>query len=275
MRCGNAFLLAGILTAAVGVSPALAQLAEEPQPPACDDTLISIATQEQVEFYSTCPRIDGAVSFSVNHKFKGPFEVPNVKYISGKFNSGYFGPKIKGSDRIDDGVTSISMPDLEELGGWLLFGYLNELKSASFPKLHTIGIDLAIIGNSELKTISFPSLENITSGALIDGDFDEIHLPKLKNVAFLKVKSTGNLDCRALGRNLSSLVFHPEEGDEGEGFTCWTSDENNRYNSSAENPPPSGSNPNPDPTSTKPSGGAAIRAGLLGSLLGLLAMAIL
>ncbi|OJD22012.1 hypothetical protein ACJ73_06645 [Blastomyces percursus] len=245
MRNGKAFLFAGILTAAASVSPTLAQLDEEP--PSCDDSLISIATKEQVDFYSTCPRIERAVSFSVSHNFKGPFEVPNVTYISGRFNSGYFGPKYSFSNRIDDGVTSISMPDLEELGGWLLLGYLPELKSAEFPKLHTIGIDLAIIGISELKRIEFPSLENITAGALIKGDFDEIRLPKLKNVRFLEISSTGNLDCRALGKNLSSLAFHPEsDADLGKGFTCWTFDENNRYNSTEENPP-SGTNPDANP----------------------------
>ncbi|KLJ05984.1 hypothetical protein EMPG_10597 [Blastomyces silverae] len=252
MRNGKAFLLAGILTAAVSVSPTLAQLGEDP--PACNDSLITIATKEQVDFYSTCPRIDGAVSFSICNNFTGPFEVPNITYISGKFNAGYFGPKYSFSNRIDDGVTSISMPDLEELGGWLLLGYLKELTSVSFPKLHTIGVDMAIIGNSDLEKLEFPSLENITAGALIDGHFDEIHFPKLKHVRYLKIKSTGDLDCRALGRNLSSLVFHPEsDTDVGKGFTCWTSDENNRFNSSEDNPP-SGTNPNPDPHSSKQSG---------------------
>ncbi|OJD09591.1 hypothetical protein AJ78_09019, partial [Emergomyces pasteurianus Ep9510] len=110
-------------------------------------------------------------------------------------------------------------------------------------KLHTIGVDLAIKGNPELKTIAFPALKNVTAGILIDGDFNEVSLPKLEHVAFLQVKSTGDLDCRALGKNLSSLVFHPRPHDEGDGFTCWTSDENNRYNSS--DPEPSAPGPKP------------------------------
>lgn len=59
-----------------------------------------------------------------------------------------------------------------------------------------------------------------------------ISLPALKTIGYLIVKSTGDLDCIALGKNLSSLVFTPGKYDSGVGFTCWTVDENNRYNSS-------------------------------------------
>ncbi|QSS65351.1 GPI-anchored cell wall organization protein Ecm33 [Histoplasma capsulatum] len=231
---GKALLLTGILTVAVNAAIG-SQLDEEPR--ACDDFMINIATQEDIDFYSTCPTIEEAISFGINHTFKGPFQVPNVKYIAGNFGAGYLGPKLKFSDRVDDAVTSISMPDLEEVGDWVLMAYLNELTNVSFPKLRTIGNDLVMAANPELKKVTFPALENVSAGILIDGDFDEIHLPALKHAAYLIVKSTGDLDCRALGKNLSSLVFHPNpRTDEGKGFTCWTFDENNRYNSSDPNP---------------------------------------
>ncbi|EEH09860.1 predicted protein [Histoplasma capsulatum G186AR] len=167
---GRALLLAGILTVTVNTVIG-SQLDEKPR--ACDDFSISIATQEDIDFYSTCTRIEDGIPFSINHTFTGPFQVPNVKYISGKFNAGYLGPKFNFSDRVDDAVTSISMPDLEEVGDWVLIAYLNELTNVSFPKLRTIGNDLAMAANPELKKVTFPALENVSAGILIDGDFDE------------------------------------------------------------------------------------------------------
>lgn len=69
-----------------------------------------------------------------------------------------------------------------------------------------------------------------------------ISLPALRTIGYLIVKSTGDLDCVALGKNLSSLVFTPGKYDIRKGFTCWTSDENNRYNSSDIQNSTSGSN---------------------------------
>lgn len=67
------------------------------------------------------------------HEFKGPFEMSDVQSIP-KFSSGYFGPKFKDSTRVDDGVTSISMPDLKNTSaGGMLFGYIDNLTSISFP----------------------------------------------------------------------------------------------------------------------------------------------
>lgn len=50
----------------------------------------------------------------------------------------------------------------------------------------------------------------------------------------MNVKSTGDIDCVALGKNLSSLIFTEKEKPFGGdlGLTCWTFDENNRWNSS-------------------------------------------
>ncbi|PGH28808.1 hypothetical protein GX50_08452 [[Emmonsia] crescens] len=263
MRNGQFLLFAGILTAAV--NPAFGtQLDGEPL--SCDDFIISLETKADIDFYSTCPQLVGFVSIS--HEFTGPLEMPNVKSI-GRFNAGYLGPKLKFSTRVEDEVTSISMPALEEATDWVLMAYLNNLTSISFPKLRTIGKDMVVLDNPELKTVSFLALENVTAGILIDGDINEINLPNLKHVAFLKIKSTGDIDCRALGKNLSSLVFHPREFDVGKGFTCYTYDEQNRYNSSD----PTGSGP-ANPTSSEPSEGVSVRVGYLAALFSLVAMAI-
>jgi hypothetical protein len=122
---------------------------------------------------------------------------------------------------------------------------------------------LVIAGDNKVKIVTLPALSNITGGSLLWGDFDEyvlfsalkrdgealfilktcrkkyidtnfarIHLPSLKTIGYLQVQSTGNLDCKALGANLSSLTFTPKQFDVGVGFTCWTPYESNRYNSS-------------------------------------------
>lgn len=98
----------------------------------CDDSIVSIANQTDIDFYKTCTAID-SVSFFIDHEFKGPFELPGVESLP-SLSSGYLGPELQGSTRVDDGVTTVSMPDLQKIdGGDILFGYLNDLTSISFP----------------------------------------------------------------------------------------------------------------------------------------------
>jgi hypothetical protein len=99
---------------------------------ACDDFKVSIANQTDIDFYKTCPAIDSDFFF-IDHEFKGPFELPVVESLP-SFSSGYLGPKLKGSTRVDDGVTTVSMPDLRNITtNSILFGYLDNLTSISFP----------------------------------------------------------------------------------------------------------------------------------------------
>lgn len=99
---------------------------------ACDDSIVKIVNQTDINFYKTCPSID-SVLFFIDHEFKGPFELPGVESLP-SLSSGYLGPKIQGSTQVDDGVTTVSMPDLQKItGGGMLFGYLNNLTSTSFP----------------------------------------------------------------------------------------------------------------------------------------------
>lgn len=59
--------------------------------------------------------------------------MPGVQSIS-EVIAGYYGPKLPGSTSVDDGVTTVSMPDLKTItGGGMLFGYINNLTSVSFP----------------------------------------------------------------------------------------------------------------------------------------------
>ncbi|KAK3312435.1 hypothetical protein B0H66DRAFT_633155 [Apodospora peruviana] len=110
------------------------QSAQSDDPLSCDDPWISIANQTEIDFYKNCPDLsDAAIGFFVGHEFKGPFELPGVKSIP-KLSSGYLLPKLSVSDRVDDGVTSISMPDLTNITlGGIWIGYVDNVTSLSFP----------------------------------------------------------------------------------------------------------------------------------------------
>ncbi|KAI3394503.1 hypothetical protein diail_2637 [Diaporthe ilicicola] len=198
---------------------------------ACDDSIVNIVNQTDINFYKTCPAID-SILFFIDHEFKGPFELPGVESLP-SLSSGYLGPDITGSTRVDDGVTTVSMPDLQKItGGGILFGYLNNLTSISFPKLETVIRDIVVTGSADVRNVTWPALSTVSGGVLLDGHFDEINLPSLKSVAYLRVLSTGNISCPALGAAFASLTFNATEIDMYQGFTCWTPDENNRWNSS-------------------------------------------
>lgn len=99
---------------------------------ACDDLIINIANQTSIDFYKTCPNL-GDFQFFISHDFKGPFELPGVQAVP-QVSSGYYGPKFKGVERVDDGVTTVSMPDLKNVTRTsVFFGYVNNLTSISFP----------------------------------------------------------------------------------------------------------------------------------------------
>ncbi|KAH8594096.1 hypothetical protein B0O99DRAFT_688124 [Bisporella sp. PMI_857] len=217
-------LFSGLLSAIAGVSAQDAL--------SCDELIVKIVNQTDVDFYSTCPKLN--FMFFIDHNFTGPFEMPGTKSL-GRFSSGYLLPKLKGSDRVDDGVTSVSMPDLEnttDTTSGMLFGYLNKLTSISFPKLNTISGDLAIVDSYGVTNLTLPALSNVTGGIYLHGNFDEIDLPALKTVSYIDVFSTGDINCTALGAKFSALTFTPKEYDAGVGFTCSTPYENNSFNSS-------------------------------------------
>lgn len=121
-------------------------------------------------------------------------------------------------------------------------------------KLETVSGDIVVIGSDGVRNVTLPALSTIGGGVLLDGDFDEyvlilissaclllpflllthhrINLSSLKSVAYMRVESTGNISCPALGAAFASLTFTGTEDDIYQGFTCWTPDENNTWNSS-------------------------------------------
>lgn len=90
--------------------------------------------QTQLDFYSACPVFESVVF--VGHKFSGPFELPGIVSV-GRISAGYLLPKLTGSKREDDPVTSISFPDLknttETWMGGIMAAYLEYLTDVSFP----------------------------------------------------------------------------------------------------------------------------------------------
>lgn len=101
-------------------------------PPACDNSIVEIANQTELDGYKKCTEFTGQMFF-IDHEFQGPFDFPGVESVP-ELSSGYLGPKLKGSDRVDDGVTRVSMPDLTKTtAGAVLFGYLNNLTEVDLP----------------------------------------------------------------------------------------------------------------------------------------------
>jgi hypothetical protein len=95
--------------------------------------LIDIVNQTDIDFYASCSDFSEDILFFIDHNFTGPFELPKIKSVP-EISSGYLGPDLSGSDRVDDGVTSVSMPDLVNVtSGGVLFGYIKNLTSISFP----------------------------------------------------------------------------------------------------------------------------------------------
>lgn len=65
---------------------------------ACDNSFVTIVNQTDIDFYKTCPAINGSFFF-IDHEFKGPFELPGVGSLP-SLSSGYYGPKLEGSDSV-------------------------------------------------------------------------------------------------------------------------------------------------------------------------------
>ncbi|KAM7211762.1 hypothetical protein V8F06_012864 [Rhypophila decipiens] len=194
---------------------------------ACDNFWITIEPgRADIDFYKNCKVINGS-GFFIAKNFTGPFELPGVESIP-RLSAGYLLPKLAGSDRVDDGVTSISMPDVKNItqGGFLI-GYVDSVTKISFPKLEYIQGDMVIVDSSNLSRISLPALETVNGGVMLEGDFEGIDLPSLKSVDYLRIRSSNSkLDCPALGKQLGpKLNFTLEEDDINlgsgyEGFTC-------------------------------------------------------
>lgn len=128
------------------------------------------------------------------------------------------------------------------------------------------------MGSTGVRNVTWPALSTGSGGVLLDGHFDEyvlvpsswpcllltfllltrhrINLPSLKSVAYLRVLTTGNISCPALGVALASLTFTATETDIYQGFTCWTPDENNRWNSSDPSHNPTTGDSSPTATSS-------------------------
>lgn len=103
----------------------------------CKDLAPQMTNQSDIEFYSSCPDSTFDYMLTINNSWSGPFEMSGVKTV-GWFAIGYLGPKLNVpghvDDRVDDQVTSISMPDLSSTTGkGVLLGYCPELAEVSLP----------------------------------------------------------------------------------------------------------------------------------------------
>ncbi|ETS86633.1 hypothetical protein PFICI_00461 [Pestalotiopsis fici W106-1] len=169
---GSSLMLLGAYLTAIHVLSGVSALE-------CDDGIVSISNSSDIDFYKTCPIIDSTL-FYIAHEFTGPFDLPGVESLP-KISSGYLGPKLEGSDWVEDGVTTVYMPDLVNLTyAGMLFGYIENLTSVSFPKLNFIEGDIAIVGDYKLRNVSLPALSTVVGAVLLDGHFDQHVFPALR-----------------------------------------------------------------------------------------------
>ncbi|KAJ3496803.1 hypothetical protein NLG97_g2383 [Lecanicillium saksenae] len=196
----------------------------------CDESTINIVSQPELAGYESC-RVLSGYNLYIDACFKGPFDLPNVQAIPLLY-AGAFGPPLRGQTAEDDGVTSVSMLDLQKTTNrGISFGYLPHLENVSLPKLESIALDLAIAGNPKLRSISLPSLKRVAGGMYIDGPFDNIELPSLISASYLEIKSTGNISCPAIAAKLASVHFTADENDISPGFKCSASGPDNGWDS--------------------------------------------
>ncbi|KAJ2376082.1 cell wall protein Ecm33, partial [Coemansia sp. RSA 2607] len=84
----------------------------------------------------------------------------------------------------------------------------NKFTAISFPKLSEVGSSLNIANNTNLKSISkttFPELTTVPGSIIIDGSFDNITFPSLKEVdGQVSLKGTGRLSCNDAEAALSA-----------------------------------------------------------------------
>ncbi|KAJ2777890.1 cell wall protein Ecm33 [Coemansia interrupta] len=104
----------------------------------------------------------------------------------------------------------------------------NKFTAISFPKLTEVGSSLNIANNTNFKSISktaFPVLETVPGSIIIDGSFDNITFPSLKEVdGQVSLKGTGRLSCSDAEEALSAasnieceLETVTDDGDNSEG----------------------------------------------------------
>lgn len=111
--------------------------------------------------------------------------VPSLHNLTGQL--GFWG----------NGFSSFSAPNLTETGD-LVFNDNSKVSNISMSKLTTVNGGFQIARNDELSEINFPALQTITGALDFSGEFDEVSLPKLKEVkGGFNMQSTGNFSCDA------------------------------------------------------------------------------
>lgn len=95
-----------------------------------------------------------------------------------------------------DDFTSLSAPNLTNVGGSLTFASCNSLTNISMPELTTVGGAFQLANNSALETIDgFSSLKTVGGALDFYGAFTNVSLPALSDVrGAFNMRSSGNLD---------------------------------------------------------------------------------
>ncbi|RDW66543.1 hypothetical protein BP6252_10178 [Coleophoma cylindrospora] len=173
----------------------------------CDASSNYITTQSDINALAGCSAVSGYIGIDLT--FQGKFYLAGVASI-GTINAGNAGASHSTPTQGTPRITSFSMPDLETAKS-ITFSGVPYLDVLSMPKLKST--DFMDLGNMGAVTaLSFPALEKLGGNTILSGPLDTIDFSSLKSATSIWIESTGNLDCAALGAQLSSISWPSGDG---------------------------------------------------------------
>ncbi|KAL4994175.1 hypothetical protein BDV10DRAFT_177284 [Aspergillus recurvatus] len=130
---------------------------------------------------SECTSINGSILVSYN--YTGPFYLPNIRNVSGDIqwyaDSSHLYDRLDSADRyVTSPVSSISLPDLENIDGNLDLQYLYDLRNISAPKLSLVGHSVYVHYAYNVDLRSLQDAESI----FIYGNLSSLRLESLQSV---------------------------------------------------------------------------------------------
>jgi hypothetical protein len=128
---------------------------------------ISISSQDDLDFYSDCDTLIGAIEFSSN--LTGDITLDGVLLIGGRLSIE------------DTGISSFTAPDLANASDIRITNNAN-LNKLNFTNLHSVYGDLSVSDNEKLEQLHFQGLLVISQDVNLTGAFTEWVVCHFNNV---------------------------------------------------------------------------------------------
>ncbi|KFY29800.1 hypothetical protein V494_08470 [Pseudogymnoascus sp. VKM F-4513 (FW-928)] len=171
----------------------------------CNDKIVQINSTEEA-IPANCAHY--LYNITVDENIKGPLRIPGMAEVSSiTINGTSSSGSSNGFASISpSNITSLDLPDLENVTSNFKISDAHSLSSLNVPKLNNVTglleIDLSF---GPAINFSFPSLSYARAIMLV-GKIDAIDLSSLSETLGLEVHTTGKLDCEAFADNMSKAV---------------------------------------------------------------------